>query len=300
MDPILRSFQDAVIVRNVVAKSLKAFAKYHPILTTVERAAKIIEKNYQSALRFSEIASKHDSAYHGDRSKIQPNMDKAIKSIELILSTAGSIEEPVVAFRDELQHTSGSNLNDQLTKWVTWFVSSLKEARGEDFRAMRPSSLNDFAERELGTLIGSVKNLSVIVRMTSKVQEAGPEYEDTASDADKFKAYQTSQVTSMAKSCAKKLGNEAAPCITLGLGVLEDVNADSALRLLNNTIGHYEKTVSDEDLKLLRPLVGKVSTAIDFGVVEAGAFLCAIMQIVRAPETSRVFAELTKYYSEYM
>jgi hypothetical protein len=295
----LRSFQDALIVRNVVARTLLSFAKYHPIFNIVERAAKVIEKAYPSALRFSGIASRHEYAYKGDRSKIQPNQAKAVQAIDLIMRTAESIEAPVVKYKDEFQRVQGSDIQEQLSKWVNKFVVSLKEAKDSDYRTMRPAALNSYVENALDDLRSGVKNVKSFIQMAAKIPEEGPEYEDSASDEEKFKAHQTTQITSMAKTCAKKLGNKMAPCVALGMRVLEDVNASSALRGLEGMIGHYEKEVAEEDWDKVGPLVSRVSTAIDFGIIEAGAFLCVLMQLVRAPETGRVFSALTNEFSEY-
>lgn len=98
------------------------------------------------------------------------------------------------------------------------------------------------------------------------------------SDTERFLAYLTPSIRRLAKQTATKIKKNKAVARPLVWLVLEDVNASSQSSIAKGLLSHSGD--EDDGLSTARALTQRVSTALDFNVVEAGAFGVALLEEV--------------------
>ena len=285
------------------AQYLQAFSKYHPVFDVVLKNSKIVDNSAPAAKRYAEFAYNNMTGYKGDPSKVQPNVVKAKEALAIVVDAATKIKYAVYSYLKELSEkaatASDHRVIQDIDKWNNKLIECLHLSEGTVDKLENAPTSSDlfFLSDRITNLQKAVSNVYSIVAHAAKIRSIVPKTDSSASPEEKFKAYQTSEVLSMAKACAKKLGSEPALCAALGLDVMEDVNAHSIQKTVQGTLDHYLTDITDADWTIIRPLVGKVSGAIDWDVISAGAFLCVMLQLSRAPEASRVFDTLAKAYT---
>jgi hypothetical protein len=282
---------------------VEAFAKFHPVYNVMKKERPIGDKAMAQANRFMEFASKAES-YKGDASRIQPNLDKAFVATEALVACAGRVLKAADPFISEYGQDMSSDYRKRilgdLVRWYRKLEDSVGKVTSADPYKERFVGRSYGISRDVSTLHLNFANLTSAVEMASKIQMERPgQTAPDASEEDRFKAFMTRDIIAMAKASAKKLENKPALCAALGLDVMEDVNAHSAQSKVQSMLDHYVKDIPEADYDKVRGLVGKVSSAIDWGIVEAGAFLVAILQVSRAPEAGRVSDTLAKAFAEF-
>jgi hypothetical protein len=301
------STSNRVLARYLTANRLvEAFAKFHPVYNVVSKAKKIAEKSFAQAKRYVDIASRA-GGYKGDSSKIQPNLNKAFEAVDTLVRAAEGMHEPVKKFladyAKDLESDYRKRVYTDLVKWSDKMYSFLgKTITDERFKTKFQKDsygFGGFIDGTVSELYFSLLSLAGASELASKIPLKGPDQvAPNASPEDRFRAHMTRDIISMAKASAKKLGNKPGPCAVLGCNVLEDVNAHSAYSAIMGLVEHYYDNLTEEDGKTVQGLVGRVSGALDWGIVEAGAFCAAIMKASSAPEAERVIDILAKAFDE--
>lgn len=297
-----------VLARYLEAsRSVEAFGKFHPVFDVVRKAGKVLQKAFAAAKRYAQIASKADS-YKGDKSRVQPNAEKSWQAVDEMLKVAETIDKPVGDFIREY----GQNLDSDYRKRVHADLMRWHEAMQKEIQDIRHNN-SYYKEREVQQSFGvslfdtwrdklysATYNLISSTEMAAKIPLEGPgKVDPNASPEERFRAHITPAIVTMAKASAKKLGNKPGPCAVLAGDVLEDVNAHSELRSLMGLLKHYYDAITEEERGAVRSLVGRVSTALDWDILAAGAFAAAIMKVSGAPETERVIDTLSKAFDKY-
>ena len=93
------------------------------------------------------------------------------------------------------------------------------------------------------------------------------------------------ELSGQAQSVAAKLKKDVPTAATLVWEVLTDVNAHEESSLAETILSPLVK--GEVDTSKLRKHISQVSTSLDFGVVEAGAFGVALMNAVGQPSYAR-------------
>jgi len=285
---------------------VEAFAKFHPVYNVVTKERRIGDKAMSQALRFAEFAAKADR-YKGDPSRIQPNLDKAFQAVQALVASAGRVLKATDSFISEygkdLSSDYRKNVLGDLVKWYKKLEADVQEVTSDEtYRAslVGESWTVSMFLNKVSKMHANFTNLTASTEMAAKIRLAGPgPAAPDASPEDRFKAFKTRDIISMAKACAKKLGGKVAPCAALGLDVMEDVNSHKEQATVQGMLDHYVKEVTEDEYGGVRGLVSKVSGAIDWGIVDAGAFLVAILEVCHAPEAGRVQDTLAKAYAQY-
>ncbi len=286
------------------------FTKYHPIAKVVEKQLKTIVKAEAAALRFGKIIE-NAFRYHGDETKAKPNAEKMLQAVEILVSNAKAMVQAAEKYGDEIVNAANdarsmsvgaelfrwiNNLNDRLESGeLARRMQDLREASGFDLKITAWGIRSDIEK-----ISQAAKNVDSEISNLAKVSIGSPTSVDpNASPEDRFRAFMTPEILSIAKTCAKKLGGNKAACAVLGGDVMEDVNAHSELRTIMPMLQPYYGDIrSDEEAgKAIGSLTGKVSSAIDWGVIQAGAFCATILKVVGAPEAERVIDTLAKAFA---
>ena len=76
-------------------------------------------------------------------------------------------------------------------------------------------------------------------------------------------------------------------CVEIALRVMENVNAHEELALVKPQLKRFSETVIDFDP------IATASQKISYSPITSCALLCAILDLIRAPETGEVWARLS-------
>lgn len=306
---------------NIVARFLDATSekvglvpslKNAPIQKQVDRAEREIEKAVAGVNRHLKAVSSHDS-YRGDPSKIGPALQRVKKSCEALNAIFTTIRRDVNTFMSAKAHEANAGDNhakrtyddveDRWNKAVRSYQNYIESFREFD-AALTANDIREAKSKSwsIDTLVDYVardyKNFAFSFEYLTRPELESPtETGKEAPPAQKLEAFLNSQVMSVAKVAAKKLGNDPASCAVLGGDVLEDVNAHTALKEVMPLIGHYYKDLDDVKMTAVRSLVGQVSGAFRWDIVRSAAFMVGIMRIAKCPEANAVLAKIADSYA---
>lgn len=152
----------------------------------------------------------------------------------------------------------------------TWDITRMGDGLGGGYSAPGQNPLVDI-QRVLGSIPMMWEDINKPDPDPINIPKGG-------NDVDRFMAFATPTVRRLAKDAARKLKKDKAKAAILAGDVLEDVNAHSesseARAILSPLAGdqEWDDTISG--------VMSNVSAAIDYGVVQAGAFAIILMQEV--------------------
>lgn len=295
--------------KRVLARYLEAFAKYDPIYPKVQKAQKQIAKlkaNYAFAHKVfvNEVNRKIPMFRPQQSAKHQEDMRVKLEKCMSVLSMFFQVFADITDDAGKWLNSGGKDKSEAFEAWQK-FARARQALQKEADEAVREQAggkapIGQFdvpSEYYVNEAAAAFERFEREVEYAARQAILPGKVGPAASPEDAFKAYLTRDIVSMAQACAKKLQGKIAPCAALGLDVMEDSNAHSEQAKVQGMLDHYVKETTEEDYEDVWSLKSKVVSAIGWDVIQAGAFLVAILQVVRAPEAGRVFSTLAEAYA---
>lgn len=280
----------------------------NPLQQKLER----VHKSFQTLHRGMERDGKafaNQMGYHGDSQKAALTMGRLCEKGAQVVDLYKSFSREFMAFFSELyrQRTLPGEVReldhvDRLWGKLQRSVQDLTTLIANN-KTVTPSITHSWAGNEMvevvGRVVDSMESITDILhRYTRPKLDAPTQHGPEATPDKKLEGFLTPQVMGVVKTMARKFGKDRAACATLGILVLEDVNAHAANRAIEPLVGHYEKQMqSNPDLyDKLQSVVGSIGSAFQWDIIRSAAFMVGLLRVTGCPEASAVADKIGQLY----